>query len=46
VDRAAAVKLLTVGETTCDSALGDVEHAAMTMTASLIMNLDETISKE
>jgi hypothetical protein len=45
-DRDAANKLLSVGETPRDTALGAVRHAAMTMTASLILNLDETITKE
>jgi hypothetical protein len=45
-DRDAANKLVSVGETPRDPALGAVRHAAMTMTASLILNLDETITKE
>jgi hypothetical protein len=45
-DRDAANKLLSVGETPRDPTLGAVRHAAMTMTASLILNLDETITKE
>lgn len=45
-DRDAARKLLAVGETPRGSKLNEAEHAAMTMTASLIMNLDETITKE
>jgi len=45
-DKQAAVDLLSVGETACDHSLPVDEHAAMAMTASLIMNLDETITKE
>jgi hypothetical protein len=45
-NKQAAVELLSVGETACDNSLPVDEHAAMTMTASLIMNLDETITKE
>ncbi len=41
-----AAKLLSVGETPRDESLPPVEHAAMTMVASLILNLDETITKE
>jgi hypothetical protein len=42
----AAKQLLATGENQRDKSLPLVEHAAMTMTASLILNLDETISKE
>lgn len=42
----AAVAVLSVGETPRDAALAVIPHAAMTMTASLILNLDETITKE
>jgi hypothetical protein len=42
----AAAELLSVGETPRDESLPIYEHAAMTMTASLILNLDETITKE
>ncbi len=45
-DRAAALKLLSVGDTPRDDSLPPAEHAAMAMTASLILNLDETITKE
>ncbi|MFK8111313.1 MAG: PSD1 and planctomycete cytochrome C domain-containing protein [Rubripirellula sp.] len=45
-DTSAANELLTVGESTRDKRLDPIQHAAMTMTASLILNLDETISKE
>jgi hypothetical protein len=44
--RAAALELLSVGETPRDISLPVEEHAAMTLTASLMMNLDETITKQ
>ncbi|MCG8652106.1 MAG: DUF1549 and DUF1553 domain-containing protein, partial [Pirellulales bacterium] len=45
-DQQAAKKLLAVGQTPRDASLPLIDHAAMTMTASLIMNLDEAITKE
>jgi hypothetical protein len=42
----AAIELLSVGEKPRDKTLDPVRHAAMTMTASLMMNLDEAITKE
>lgn len=45
-DRPASLRLLSVGEKPRDESLDPVEHAAMTMTASLMMNLDESITKE
>ena len=45
-DPQAAASLLAIGEAPRDDSLPVVPHAAMTMTASLILNLDETISKE
>ncbi|MFQ5732759.1 MAG: PSD1 and planctomycete cytochrome C domain-containing protein [Planctomycetaceae bacterium] len=45
-DRTAARQLLAVGEGRRDRSLDLAEHAAMTMAASLILNLDETITKE
>ena len=42
----AAKQLLKIGERARDDRLPPAEHAAMTMIASLILNLDETISKE
>ncbi len=45
-DKRAATELLSVGDTPRDNSLPAIEQAAMTMTASLILNLDETISKE
>ena len=45
-DETRAKELLTVGEKPRDETLDTVEHAAMTMTASLIMNLDEAVTKE
>src|SRR5690606_8788673 len=41
-----AVKLLSVGESARDTSLEAPVHAAMTMTANLILNLDETVTKE
>jgi len=45
-DRKAATKLVTVGETKPDPALNTVELAAYTGVASVILNLDEVLSKE
>ena len=45
-DRRAAEALVTVGESPRDSALPVDVHAALTCVASVILNLDETISKE
>jgi hypothetical protein len=45
-ERDAAVKLLSVGESKRDESLDPSEHAAWTMMANLILNLDETITKE
>lgn len=41
-----AERLLKTGERPRDVSLDRVEHAAMTMMASLLLNLDETITKE
>ena len=41
-----ALKLLKTGEKPRDKKLDPIQHAAMTMTASLMMNLDESITKE
>lgn len=45
-EHAAALKLLSVGEKDRDKNLDPSELAAMTMVASTILNLDETITKE
>jgi len=45
-DKDAAVKLLRVGESAFDPKLDEAELAAWTMVASVILNLDETITKE
>ena len=45
-DPAAAQRLLTVGESRQQNAFDVVEHAAWTMVASLILNLDEAITKQ
>jgi hypothetical protein len=41
-----AKQLLAVGETKRDESLDPAEHAAWTMVANLILNLDETVTKE
>ncbi len=41
-----ALKLMSVGEKPHDETLELARHAALTMTASLMMNLDEAITKE
>ena len=45
-DLDAARELLSVGERPADPSLDRAEHAAMTMAASLILNLDEVVTKE
>jgi cytochrome c553 len=45
-DPAGAKKLLATGERPREESLDAAEHAAATMTASLLLNLDETSSKE
>ena len=45
-DQDSALQLLSVGEEKRDESLDPVTHAAMTMIASTIMNLDETITRE
>lgn len=45
-DTKVAERLLSTGDTARDETIPPAQHAAMTMTASLIMNLDETITKE
>jgi hypothetical protein len=45
-DRNAALRLLSEGVSQRGEALDPSEHAAWTMMASLILNLDETITKE
>ena len=42
----AAKQLLAVGEKPRDPSLDTVQHAALTMVASLIVNLDEVVTKE
>jgi hypothetical protein len=46
LDTKAAVELLSVGERPRDKTLDPARHAALAMTASLMMNLDEAITKE
>jgi hypothetical protein len=45
-DRDAAVRLIAVGESPRDERLDAAEHAAYTMIAQTILNLDETITRE
>ena len=45
-DPNAATKLLSVGEKKRDATLDLAPHAALTMVASTILNLDETVTKE
>jgi len=45
-DQANAAKLLSVGETKADSTLAPRELAAWTTVASMILNLDETVTKQ
>jgi hypothetical protein len=45
-DRAAALQLASVGEAARPEALDPIEHAAWTAMCSLLMNLDEVLSKE
>lgn len=45
-DSKAAQELLAVGESKRTTQVDMAQHAAMTMTASLLLNLDETICKE
>jgi len=45
-NRPSAVKLLGVGESQRDRRLDPAEHAAWTTVASVILNLDETITKQ
>ncbi|HVR76481.1 MAG TPA: DUF1553 domain-containing protein, partial [Planctomycetota bacterium] len=45
-DPGAAGQLISVGESPRDQSLDPVELAAYTATASVLLNLDETISKE
>lgn len=45
-DPAAAGALLKVGESQQDQRLNPIEHAAWTILASVVLNLDETITRE
>ena len=45
-DVAGAERLLGVGEATSDASLDKAGHAAMTLVANIILNLDETITLE
>jgi hypothetical protein len=45
-DSEAAAKLLAIGESKRDDALSPAHHAAWTIVASTILNLDETLTRE
>ncbi|MFZ2276744.1 MAG: PSD1 and planctomycete cytochrome C domain-containing protein [Prosthecobacter sp.] len=45
-DRAAALKLLTVGESKRDESIDALEHAAWTSLCLMLLNLDEAVTKE
>lgn len=45
-DAEAATSLLTIGEADRNESLNSAEHAAWTIVASAILNLDETLNKE
>jgi hypothetical protein len=45
-DRDTAAQLIEIGESTADSSLDPVELAAYTIVASVILNLDETITQQ
>jgi hypothetical protein len=45
-DRQAAIKLISTGEATRDVQLDAAEHAAWTVVANMISNLDETMTRE
>ena len=45
-DLEAAVKLISMGEFKRDESLDPIEHAATTVIASMILNLDETLTRE
>ena len=45
-DSEAAVKLISMGEFKRDKSLDPIEHAATTVIASMILNLDETLTRE
>jgi len=45
-DTAAATELLKAGESPRDEKLNPIEHAAFTTLCSLILNLDETLTKQ
>ncbi|MFO0805548.1 MAG: DUF1553 domain-containing protein [Gemmataceae bacterium] len=45
-DEAAAKKLLAVGDSKRDEKINPIEHAALTAVCSLILNLDEALTKQ
>ena len=44
-NRPAAKRLLSIGEKPADRTLDPLDHAAMTLVANLLLNLDESISQ-
>ena len=46
VDEETAVKLISTGESMRNESLQPAEHAAMTIVASMLLNLDETLTRE
>jgi hypothetical protein len=44
-DRAAALKLLTTGESPWDERFDPIELVAWTMAASVVLNLDEVVTR-
>jgi hypothetical protein len=45
-DRAAALKLLAVGESKRDESIDVIEHATWTSLCLMLLNLDEVVTKE
>jgi len=45
-DEEAAIKLISTGESKRDESLDSIDHAAMTIVASMILNIDETLTRE
>jgi hypothetical protein len=45
-DRAATLKLLAVGESKRDESLDPAQHASWTSLCLMLLNLDETVTKE
>ena len=45
-DAEAATKLLSFGESKRDESLAPAEHAAWTILASMVLNMDETLTRQ